>query len=124
MNDCSPQFERVATEAAEQKDFAAFKRVFLSQFSVLADRAGRYISRLCNRDRAMVLENALTLAWTLREEINPMMISVLRYWDECLQGAIRMQRTWFVRAFDGWQRVTSEDICSVFGLPAFVVEDV
>lgn len=123
-NDCSAQYERVADEAAEEgKEFAIFKALFLAQFASLAERAGRYISRMCNRDRGLVLENALTLAWTLRDEFNPSTITLHMYWDQCLQGSVRMQRAWFVRDFDGWHRATSEEICSMFGLPA-LLEDV
>lgn len=123
-NECSAQFERVADEAEDEKEFAIFKALFLAQFAALAERAGRYVSRMCNRDRGIMLENALTLAWTLREEFNPSTITLMMYWDQCLQGAVRMQKAWFVRDFDGWHRATSDDICSMFGLPAFLSEDV
>ncbi|HZT03654.1 MAG TPA: hypothetical protein VFA39_15445 [Steroidobacteraceae bacterium] len=116
-------FERLAREAMESMEFAAFQEMMLKQFGMLAERSGRYISRMCNRDRELVLENALSLAWTLREEFNPAKIDLIHFWDECLQGAIRMQKHWFVRNFDGWRRTSSDVICSVFGLPAYSEED-
>lgn len=124
MNSCSEQFARVAKEAREDREFPPFKTMMLAQFSSLAERAGRFIARMCDRDRGIVLENALTLAWTLRDEFDPTTIDLVHYWDECLQGAIHMQRYWFVRGFDGWHRASSETICSIFGLPALLSEDV
>lgn len=115
-DECSAGFEKLATEAASEKEFPAFKAAMLGQFPVLADRAGNYITGMCQRDQVMVLENALALSWQLREEFNPTHMSLVYYWDKCLQGALGLQRFWHVRWFDGWRRRSSEYLCRMHGM--------
>jgi hypothetical protein len=88
------------------------RELMLSNFARLAEQAGVYISRMSNRDREIVLETALNLAFTLVDEYNPKKMSVLVYWDECLRGALRGRKTWRLRFFDRWE---SHDVLNFFG---------
>jgi hypothetical protein len=100
------------------KEFEVFRATMLAQFARLAEQAGRYVSRMSNNDRGVVLETALNLAWDLREEFNPTERTLLYYWDECLRGAIRGRNFWRLRYFDRWETVPAERI----GVPLLMPE--
>ena len=86
----------------KHRDRIAFEELILSQFSRLAEQAGRYIDRLGGRDRETILQSALDAAWSNRDTFNPSKTSLLVYWDDCLQEAVLLREFWVVRHFDGW----------------------
>lgn len=92
------------------KEFEAFRAMFAAQFARLAEQAGRYISRMGNDDRELALATALHLAWINRKEFNPMRISLLTFWDDCLRLSLQGQKQWLLRHLSGWDRVTSEQL--------------
>jgi hypothetical protein len=92
------------------KEYEAFRAMFLAQFARLAEQAGRYISRMSNDDRGLALATALHLAWINRKDFNPGRQSLLVYWNDCLKLSLQGQKTWLLRYLSGWEPITSEQL--------------
>lgn len=92
------------------KEYEAFRAMFLAQFARLAEQAGRYISRMGNEDRELALATALHLAWINRKDFNPARQSLLIYWDDCLKLSLQGQESWALRYLSGWDAVTPKQL--------------
>lgn len=92
------------------KKYEEFTELFWPQFARLAQQAGVYIGRMSNKDRELVIVWALELAWNLSEVFDPAKMSLLYFWNQCLQGAVKQQVMWRIRYFDGWAVLASADV--------------
>ena len=95
------------------QEYDAFRAMFLAEFARLAEQAGRYISRMDNDDRELVLATALHLAWVNRRDFRPRRHQLLIYWDDALRAALKQQATWSLRHLSGWHVFTHEEMLAL-----------
>lgn len=89
---------------SDQK-FDAFKDMMARNVRRLADRSGRYISRMSEQDRTWILAAALETAWSGIDGFNPDKMSLLAYWDVCMREAVLRRPVWPLRHLSGWSYV-------------------
>lgn len=97
-----------------EKEYEAFREMFLRQFARLSEQAGKYTRRMSNVDRESVMNCALTSAEEFAEHFNPEKVDLLTYWDDCLKTAVNGRKSWKLRFLDGWRKVKSARILGGF----------
>lgn len=93
-----------------------FRTLFVSQFARLADQAGTYVGRMCRRDREIVLEGALSMAWDMRDKLQTRKMTIVYFWDQCLKAVVQARNYWTVRHFDRWTLKPSRFIGAEIGV--------
>lgn len=80
-----------------------FKDLLRADIRQLAARAGVYISKMCDRDRDVVLSLALDAAALNYEKYIPGNMTLLYFWDICLRDALLSRPVWPLRRTGTWE---------------------
>ena len=84
-------------------DEAAEFRVFLERnLARLSDLAAEWTSRLSAHDRDWLTVTALNIAYERRKQFDPRRVSIVRWFEGCMQAAADRRPAWEVITCTGW----------------------
>ena len=89
---------------------AAFRDLLAHNLARLSDLSAEWTSRLSETDRDWLVTTALNIAYRRRREFDPRRLSIVRWFESCMQQAAEERKRWRTITVNGWTWVDSRHL--------------
>jgi hypothetical protein len=87
-----------------------FQQLIAHNLARLSDLAAEWTGRLSAADRDWITVTALNIAWQRRHLYDPRRVSIVRWFEACVQSAVDQRPRWRVHTCNGIEWVESKHL--------------